>query len=252
MTQDLEMFYKECQSYRNAKEIEDESFCTADILPIPKNYVTMIYGQGGIGKSYLSLYLALNYIKKENKPAFVWNADGLTGETINERCCQIMKGCKDLDKILDNLLIRTEIDTSELDNVLENLKGLLVKGLPIKFIIIDPLIGFFDGENENDNSAARKFISKFTSYAKQEKASIVIVHHKAKGRKTTARGASAFVDAVTACYYVSKVSEQKLKVKLEKDNLGISRRFNKEFYINLLSTPTPERPISNQAKSLIC
>lgn len=144
MTQDLEMFYKECQSYRNAKEIEKESFCTADILPIPKNYVTMIYGQGGIGKSYLSLYLALNYIKEENERAFVWNADGLANETIKERCCQIMKGCKDLDKILKNLLIYSEVNTSELGNVLDYLKG-----LSVKFIIIDPLISFFDGENEN-------------------------------------------------------------------------------------------------------
>jgi len=243
--EDIERILKKYQRHLYVKEFLTQSFYTSNILPIPKNHVTMIYGQGGIGKSYLGLCLALNYIKQENDYAFIWDADGLGDYEINERYRQILKNDKDSNKILEKLLINTDTDTSDLDDVLNELKK-----VPVKFIIIDPLISFFDGKDENDNVAARSFITKFTSFAKKEEATIIIIHHTSKNKRTTARGASEFVNAVRASYQVEKCGE-KLMVKLKKENLGMSKRFGTEFHISL-STGATNINSRNIVKSRVC
>jgi len=109
------------------------------------------------------------------------------------------------------------------------------KGLD--FVIIDPLIAFFSG-NENDNAQAKQFMSILTSIATQNDQAILVLHHQTKqdqeGNSTT-RGASAFVDAVRILYSL-KYDKDKGKhiIKLEKDNLNAKKFLGVEFEIKAI------------------
>jgi len=103
------------------------------------------------------------------------------------------------------------------------------------FIILDPLIAFFGGD-ENNNSQAREFMNLLTEWADKEDKAILLVHHNNKSTTGGIRGASAFVDAVRLQYqlfYPSELDEESLIpnnyriIKIIKDNWGVSKILNK-------------------------
>ena len=103
------------------------------------------------------------------------------------------------------------------------------------FIILDPLIAFFGGD-ENNNSQAREFMNLLTEWADKEDKAILVVHHNNKSVTGGIRGASAFVDAVRLQYQLylpSELNEENLLpsnyriIKVIKDNWGVTRMLNK-------------------------
>jgi replicative DNA helicase len=110
---------------------------------------------------------------------------------------------------------------------------------PYDLIILDPLIGFFAGD-ENSNSHARQFMQLFTQWAAKENKTIIFIHHSSKGARiggeSKTRGASAFVDAVRAVYEFEKIKPEQneleqlvnkslRRVMLTKDNYNASKHF---------------------------
>jgi replicative DNA helicase len=205
----------------NFKEIEKEEikYICEDWLPVPKKTVSMIVAEGGIGKSWILLQLALRHlIKNPNEKVFAWLSEdpkGLSKVRADLICSKIL-GLEPSN--IENLFISDSptfpINFNNIQKVKEQLKEFDV-------ILLDPLIGFYGGD-ENSNADARVFMQHFTKWAAEENKTIVFIHHAAKGTGKS-RGASALVDAVRLVYEIEKIdkNDTKRKFKIGKDNYGV-------------------------------
>ena len=220
------------------KKIE---FILKDFLPIPKRAITLLSAKGGSGKSWLVIQLALRYVNENpNSKVFAWLAED-SEPTIIKR----------MEKILNKILINDkkikfyninhqaydnfgylENETKPFKFIEYNHKNKTINPLFYKlkhdlkdfdFIILDPLIAFFDGD-ENNNSQAREFMDLLAEWASKENKAILVVHHNNKSIVGGIRGASAFVDAARLHYeLLTKDNEDELpagyrKIKIQKDN----------------------------------
>ena len=201
-------------------------FLLEDILPIQENEINIISAAGGSGKSYLSLFIALQYISnyKENR-AFLWLSEDEIGVS--------KKRATSLCKVHHNLTINQRItvigkETQVFHFVDKNLnvnsKFELMKQQLKEFslIVIDPLIAFF-GADENSNADARFFMSLLNKWCVDENKTIILIHHHSKSNgtsKSSARGASAFIDACRMHYIIEKAENdsRSRKVVIDKTN----------------------------------
>ncbi|MDD3497845.1 MAG: AAA family ATPase [Aliarcobacter skirrowii] len=205
----------------NFKEIQEEQieYICEDWLPVPRKTVSMIVAEGGIGKSWILLQLALRHlIKNPNEKVFAWLSEdpkGLSKFRANLICSKILG--LDSSKI-ENLYISDSptfpINFNNIQKVKEQFKEFDV-------ILLDPLIGFYSGD-ENSNADARIFMQHFTKWAAEENKTILFIHHAAKGTGKS-RGASALVDAVRLVYEIEKIekNDTKRKFTIGKDNYGV-------------------------------
>ena len=236
-------------------ESKDIEFILKDYLPIPKKAVTLLSAKGGAGKSWLVLQLALKFINQTNKKVFAWLSEDPDFATK-----------KRAEKILNEILINHN-DTKYFDinhPIYENFQYLGSETRPFHFIeyeyknkkinplfyklkhtlkdfdfiILDPLIAFFGGD-ENNNSQAREFMNLLTEWADKEDKAILLVHHNNKSTTGGIRGASAFVDAVRLHYELLTLDEIKddkkellqdnIRIlKIKKDNWGVEKILNKK------------------------
>ena len=234
-------------------ENKDIEFILKDYLPIPKKAVTLLSAKGGAGKSWLVLQLALKFINQTNKKVFAWLSEDPDFATK-----------KRAEKILNEILINHN-DTKYFDinhPIYENFKYLGSETRPFHFIeyeyknkkinplfyklkhtlkdfdfiILDPLIAFFGGD-ENNNSQAREFMNLLTEWADKEDKAILLVHHNNKSTTGGIRGASAFVDAVRLQYELltnENIDKKEILqpgqriIKIQKDNWGVERILRKK------------------------
>jgi len=235
------------------KEIE---FILKNFLPIPKKAVTLLSAKGGAGKSWLVLQLALKFLNESpNKKVFAWLSED-----------PLFATKKRAEKILNEILVNdNRIKFYDINNpVYKNFKYLGSETRPFHlieydyknkkinplfyklkhtlrdfdFIILDPLIAFFGGD-ENNNSQAREFMNLLTEWADKEDKAILVVHHNNKSTTGGIRGASAFVDAVRLQYELltpDEIKDDKKELlqdnirilKIKKDNWGVEKILNKK------------------------
>ncbi len=218
-------------------------FYLKDFLPIPKTKVTMISGAGGIGKSFLSIQLAIRMVQENSsKKVLLWLSEDTIGES-RERARQILKKIIKISENDANLILKNidiiGSDAEELtpfikDDTLVPLKEFLSS---YSLVVLDPLIAFFDGE-ENDNSQARRFISVLTAISTINLQSIILIHHHGKKDKdgnSTMRGASAFRDAIRVHYEMKFKEGGNPLIELEKDNVHAGQYLKeKSFSLKIL------------------
>ena len=236
-------------------EDKDIEFILKDFLPIPKKAVTLLSAKGGAGKSWLVLQLALRFLNESpNKKVFAWLSED-----------PLFATKKRAEKILNEVLVNdNRIKFYDINNpTYKNFKYLGSETRPFHlieydyknkkinplfyklkhtlrdfdFIILDPLIAFFGGD-ENNNSQAREFMNLLTEWADKEDKAILVVHHNNKSTTGGIRGASAFVDAVRLQYQLfhpqelekdAKVLPDNYRIiKIMKDNWGVERILNKK------------------------
>jgi len=257
------------------KEIE---FILKDFLPIPRKAVTLLSAKGGAGKSWLVLQLALRYINENpSKKVFAWLSED-----------PIFATKKRAEKILNEILVndnRTKF--YDINNpVYKNFKYLGSETRPFhlieydykikkinplfyklkhtlrdfEFIILDPLIAFYGGD-ENNNSQAREFMNLLTEWADKEDKAILVVHHNNKSISGGIRGASAFVDAVRLQYELLTPDEIKddrkellqdnIRIlKIKKDNWGVEKILNKkEIQLQIFGKATYQRKTNGTPRS---
>jgi len=205
----------------NFKEIEREEidYICQDWLPIPRKTVSLIVAEGGIGKSWILLQLALRHlIKNPNEKVFAWLSEdpkGLSKHRAELICSKILEV---EPTNIENLFMSDSptfpINFNNIQKVKEQFKEFDV-------ILLDPLIGFYSGD-ENSNADARIFMQHFTKWAAEENKTIVFIHHASKGTGKS-RGASALVDAVRLVYEIEIIekNETDRKFKIGKDNYGV-------------------------------
>ena len=214
------------------------SFFLDDFIPLPLGAVTMISSRGGSGKSALALQIALRAADRQI-PTLAWLSEDpdYTTKYRLEKISQFTEipinndYLRFTDQIPFQILKKSDKQIS-VNQVFYEFKAAC---RDFKLIIIDPLIAFFGG-NENDNGEARQFMDLLTEWAKQDNKAIVLIHHHAKFASIgDARGATAFVDAARAHYTVEKdkSDNKNILIKLEKDNWGIRTIFGEEKYIQI-------------------
>lgn len=210
-------------------ELLDKQF-----IPFPNSAITMIVANGGVGKSFLSLQIALRFIKNypDKKVFAFFSEDSFAlikerARAINEK---ILKTNALGEEALKNISVAsssTEIPILFKEEVFndENFKNFTKILKPYDLIIFDPLIAFYNA-NENDNSQARAFMQKWANYATKENKAIIFLHHSDKTGRGS-RGASAFVDAARLVYELSKseMNKNSLKLSIIKDNYNISKHY---------------------------
>jgi replicative DNA helicase len=240
--------------FNTAENKKDISFILKDFLPIPKGCVTLLNAKGGSGKTFLAIQLILRYLNTETGKAFAWLSEDKV-KTIKKRAELI------INRILinDNNNLKTDINNPLYVNNFKyagsdsNLKTFpfiefTYKGEKINtlfyklkkaledfdFIVIDPLLNFFGG-NENDNYHARRFMNLLNEWASDKDKAILIIHHNNKNMlESKIRGASAFTDTARVQYSLNKRKKDKNEtetdyddgiriIKVEKDNVGVRK-----------------------------
>lgn len=230
-------------------EAEEPEFFCKDWIPIPMKTVTLFSAGGGTGKTMAALQLALRYVEENafQKKVFMWLSEDPAGLSKN-RAIDIAtnvlgKNFTSFDGLIDisdNSTFPVMTFKSSGEGVTRpEFYQMKSKLKAYELIIIDPLIGFFAGD-ENSNSHARQFMQLFTQWATKENKTIVFIHHSSKGARvggeSKTRGASAFVDAVRAVYEFEKIKSNKAddeipvneslrRVILTKDNYNAFKYF---------------------------
>ena len=231
----IELFKMSPASFIQAKDFD---FITKNFIPVPKKTVTIFSAGGGTGKTSLLLQLAMHYLyENQDDKAFCWLSEdplGLTKHRLNNVISGLYnKGHKTLDRLIlsEDLTfpILIEINRSMNINPLFYKMKLILKDF--RLIILDPLIAFFGGD-ENNNAHAKLFMQLFTKWAAEEDKTIIFIHHSTKNTSQS-RGASAFVDAARAVYEIEKIKDENgmeldtalRKISLTKDNYRASKYF---------------------------
>mgnify|MGYP003617073627 FL=1 len=231
-------------------------FLLEDILPIQENEINIISAAGGSGKSYLSLFIALQYISnyKENR-AFLWLSEDEIGVS--------KKRATSLCKVHHNLTINQRItvigkETQVFHFVDKNLnvnsKFELMKQQLKEFslIVIDPLIAFF-GADENSNADARFFMSLLNKWCVDENKTIILIHHHSKSNgtsKSSARGASAFIDACRMHYIIEKAENDSRSRKVVIDKTNHFSNEKKDYIIKLFDVKVEVIPYKESKKEV--
>ena len=229
------------------REIE---FILKDFLPVPRGAVSLLSAAGGSGKSWLVLQMLLRYINETDGKgrAFGWLSED-----------PLFATKKRAEKIINKILINDKStkfydishpnyknlkflgsETRPFHFVIYDYKSKKINPLFYKlkntlrefdFIVLDPLIAFFSGD-ENNNSQAREFMNLLTEWASKENKAILVVHHANKATNGT-RGASAFVDAVRLVKKLNiikldenTIDEVNREIEIVKDNWGVKRFLN--------------------------
>ena len=244
-------------------EVEEPEFICIDWIPIPKRTITIFSAGGGTGKTIAALQLAMRYIEEERfeKKVFLWLSEdpaGLSKSRAADIASKILnKSFLEYSKLMDisdNATFPLMTFKSSGEGIVQpEFYQMKSKLKPYDLIILDPLIGFFAGD-ENSNSHARQFMQLFTQWADKENKTIIFIHHSSKGVRvggeSKTRGASAFIDAVRAVYEFEKIKatqddkEQSIdqslrRVILTKDNYNANSYFGYQQDIKLF----PPRPV---------
>ncbi len=157
-------------------------------IPYPEKGLTMLGGDGGVGKSFITIKLAIGYLEeyKSSKVLFWFTEDY---EAIIRKRIELFTSDKD---ILSRMDFVTNTDTwGQIPQLTKLSKNY---GLTI----LDPLISFYEGE-ENNNGEARQFMLSLQKL----NGLIIVIHHSSKGGSVL-RGASDFRNGVRMVYKVEK------------------------------------------------
>lgn len=242
ITMDVEHIFSSSSSKISSKKIKnmmasEPEFRIKDWLPIPMHTTTLISAEGGTGKTWAALQLAIRIANEDNNAkVFLWLSEDPEGivksryDTIIKNICPASS-----DSVHDRIvishappphLLHMSSHGASLSNKFYAMKHDL-RGYDV--IIIDPLLAFHGGD-ENSNSHARIFMQPFLNWAMDEKKSIIFLHHAKKGDAIggKSRGASAIVDAVRCVYEISNIKENdtishKKQFTVAKDNYGVTR-----------------------------
>jgi RecA-family ATPase len=222
----------------NPREIETRDWLSQGLLLCC--HVTLLISPGGVGKSTLSMLIAVAValgrkdlipgrdVTKSGNVLVVNSEDDLS--EMKRRLAGILTGHEiDADKLAGKLHIESLYGRSGLLAASDEGGGIsdgnLFKQLvefcnenSIKLIVIDPLVGFHDA-NENDNGVMEKVATTLRRVARTTGAAVLAVHHtrKAQGSETHAgdmdagRGASALTAAARIAITVARMTKETAK-----------------------------------------
>jgi len=211
----------------NKVKRERANFILRSILPMPEKTVNMISSAGGMGKTFLSIRLASEFVKENNQKALCWFSEdhkgeiGLRFDTLAD-CLMVDEKTQSMITLINSEPKQFAIkENGTFRANYEALKGITEDCIAndIRLLIIDPLLAFYGGD-ENDNSQARIFMQPFVDWAKRQNITIIFIHHSNKNGGST-RGAGAFRDAVRTLYELNYVLDDNGEIDFNKKDNGI-------------------------------
>lgn len=235
---------------KNHEEIEEKEaeFILKDWLPIPKSTVSLVTAPGGSGKTWTILQIAARYcLSEKNAKAFLWLSEdpiSLSKARLNKILDKVVKTSQNSLKIdlagdATPMLLNVVHNKVTVDPIWHDLKKVFD---PYDLIILDPLIAFFGGD-ENNNGHARFFMQLFTEYAGKTGKTIIFIHHSTKGTAGS-RGAGAIVDAARLHYEVDRVKDKDGKIDEKKSHMRLIRLAKDNYNAgSLLKSSEVERQI---------
>ena len=192
---------------KNMKSLE--SFGKIDFIHdplLPEGSITLLCGDAGIGKSYISLFLGilmadgsefLGSKMKQKNVLFIDLESSLP--LLNTRVQSIGIKSENIFFYTEPLNFLMKEDIAELKNeILFRDAG---------FCVIDSLMDIIPGINENDSGAMNQIFSALRSLVKQTGCSFLIIHHVNKANGDY-RGSSAIKGAIDALYTLKSVKEK--------------------------------------------
>lgn len=198
-----------------------------DYLPLIRNDVNMISASGGIGKTFVALTAAMFFVKENPGHAvFMWTTEDIPGLMKAREIAVVNKYLQegiDFSEVFTDIcygyehkkfMQKVKGDYQASDFFLKAVEQLCVQ---FSFIVLDPLLNFFGGDNENDNHQARTFITAIKEAAYKHQTTFLIVHHGRKGDGSF-RGASAFQDSCRLAYEIGNNEQNQLIAKMTKSN----------------------------------
>jgi len=232
----------------------ETEFILQEWLPLPRGTVSLVVAPGGTGKSWTALQMALRHTASTGLKTLAWLSEDPIYESkqrASSICREIlhtpfntMRNLRVISRPPIQMMKNKQFNPSNFYKLRKNLAG-------HDLIIIDPLLAFYGGD-ENDNSQARAFMQPFMDWAREENICIVFLHHSKKNSddsaKGSARGAGAFVDAARTVYQIDKIYHNKhtgaldmdnvhmREFRLAKDNYGVIRFLN-DFKVQREITP---------------
>lgn len=227
------------------KEVE---FILREWLPIPKNTVSLLTAPGGSGKTWAVLQIAARYsISNKSSKTFLWLSEDPKSLS-KSRLNKILTGILETSATNINIDIADDA-TPHLLNIIGNkvttdpiwhdLKKVFE---PYDLIILDPLIAFFGGD-ENNNGHARFFMQLFTEFAGKTGKTIIFIHHSTKGTAGS-RGAGAIVDAARLHYEIDRIRNKDKEIDDTKSHMRLIRIAKDNYNASaILKTNEVERQI---------
>lgn len=168
--------------------------------------MSMIYGQGGSGKSYLTMYIGIcvamglpvyNMPTKKGRVLFL--SEEMPHQVIHARCRTMLR--EDSAKEMgENFSIACQLGFDFSDQIILSQRKLekIIKETKSELVFIDALADIHTA-SENDNSEMGKVMKSIRAVARSTGACIVVIHHMGKpgldGETRGARGASVMKDA---------------------------------------------------------
>ena len=209
---------------------------------IPVGKLSLLVGVGGVGKSFLSLYMAAQVstgrpwidepqLKSEGsrKPGdvFILTTEDELDDTVGVR---LTAAGANLSRIHYIQAVKTKDGIQGLNNLTTDVDILIkaIRQVPTtKLIIIDPISAYMEGKNENKNAEVREYLNPLIRLAAVGKLAIVGISHLNKNQDMSAAnrvlGSTGFINATRAAWLVHQDkndSDRKLFVHM-KGNLGV-------------------------------
>ena len=154
---------------------------------IPRGKLTMIEGDPGLGKSWLTMALAsyisrgksLPYqIEPESGKVLIMSAEDGLADTIKPRLMTLKANTKNIIAIPEPVSF-TENGSKAVDQAIKLIKPTLV--------IIDPLVAYLGGKIDlHKANETREIMARLTRIAEENRVAIILVRHLTKGSKEKA------------------------------------------------------------------
>lgn len=227
---------------------EQVEYAVKDLLP--KKGLVMLYGPGGVGKTYTLAAIATTLLAFRGGTAYgpaptlfgnpdlplrlpwrrvAWVSAEETGGVLRQRWDKVLRGLgfEGPKDVPGELLYRWAFDGRSpftLDRTDALLDGV---GGHVDALILDSWTSLvppvFDGrpiEWDRDNFAARRLLNVLRAIAVRRDVLIVLVHHTGKEPGNGPRGPSEFRNSVDALIALEKRPERRISMKVEKQREG--------------------------------
>lgn len=196
-------------------------------MRIPLGKLTLIEGDGGLGKSYLTLYIAAKIstgeMMSEPRKVVLMSAEDGLSDTIRPRLTAMGAN-------LHNVIAVTGIKDRSGEKAISLKELPLIESLVIQhkpaLLVIDPVIAFMSGSDTNRAGDVRSLLAPLASMANKSKLSVLMVRHlnKNSDQKATYRGQGSadFYNACRSAFMVVRDPEDSSKCVLcqTKNNLA--------------------------------
>ena len=230
-----------------------DAVCLADVTPEPVRWLwpgrfalgklSLIAGEPGLGKSFLTLDMAARVSRGDGWPCdegarsepagvVLLSAEDNVDDTIVPR---LMAARADRSRILAMkalfkpvLGLGGEVEKQVHFSLLEHipqLESLIQRAAPCRLVVVDPVSAFLGSTDSHNNSEVRAVLAPLAEMAARHRVAVVAVTHLNKGQGSALNrviGSIAFTAAARAAYVVTRDDDEPARRLLlpAKNNLG--------------------------------